>query len=109
MTPKAQPKIAVFVNHPECSVQSAHGIIRALSADYDIDCIGTKNLTPGQLGEFNLVAFPGGLGDSETYHRIIAERADVVRNYVESGGHYLGICMGAYWAGPHYFNLLKGV
>ena len=109
MTPKAQPKIAIFVNHPECSVQSAHGIIRALSADYDIDCIGTKNLTPGQLGEFNLVAFPGGLGDSETYHRIIAERADVVRNYVESGGHYLGICMGAYWAGPHYFNLLKGV
>ena len=103
------PRVAVFVNHPECSVQSAHGIIRALSANYSIECFGRDQLREQYLNKFELIAFPGGIGDSETFHRIIGDRADSVRNYVESGGRYLGICMGAYWAGPHYFNLLKGI
>ena len=103
------PRVAVFVNHPECSVQSAHGIVRALSGSYQVICIGTADLREDRLQHYDLLAVPGGIGDSETYHRIISDRADAVRDYVASGGHYLGICMGAYWAGPHYFDLLKGI
>jgi len=103
------PRVAVFVNHPECSVQSAHGIIRALSASYDIACIDQQDLRDSSLKKFDLIAFPGGIGDSETFHEIIGSRADAVRNFVNSGGYYLGICMGAYWAGSHYFDLLKGI
>jgi hypothetical protein len=29
----------------------------------------------------------------------------MVQTYVAEGGKYLGICMGAYWAGPQYFDL----
>jgi glutamine amidotransferase-like uncharacterized protein len=32
-----------------------------------------------------------------------------VADFVEQGGRYLGICMGAYWAGSHYFDILDGV
>lgn len=103
------PRVAVFVNHPECSVQSAHGIIRALSASYDIDCIDQRDLRDSSLKKFDLIAFPGGIGDSETFHEIIGSRADAVRNFVNLGGYYLGICMGAYWAGSHYFGILKGI
>ena len=28
---------------------------------------------------------------------------------MQNGGKYLGVCMGAYWASKHYFNLLNGV
>lgn len=54
--------------------------------------------------------FPGGIGDSDRYHDFFTRRqANVVADFVESGGHYLGICMGAYWAGHHYFDILDSV
>jgi len=33
----------------------------------------------------------------------------MLAEYVEAGGKYIGICMGAYWAGPWYFDLLEGI
>ncbi len=102
-------KLAVFLNHPECSVQSAHGIIRALSNDWEIDCIGRHQLRDTKLKKYDLLAVPGGLGDSDTWHEIMEPFADVVLNYLSKGKRYLGICMGAYWAGSYYLNILKGV
>lgn len=109
MTRKSQPRIAVFVNHPECSIQSAHGLIRALSLDYTVECLGIQQLTKFNLNEYDIVAFPGGIGDSNSYHKILAPGKDQILNYLEHGGHYLGICMGAYWAGPHYLDILRDV
>ena len=34
---------------------------------------------------------------------------DAVTAFVNRGGKYLGICMGAYWAGSHYLDVLDGV
>jgi len=31
-----------------------------------------------------------------------------IKNYLARGGRYLGICMGAYWAGSHYLDILNG-
>ena len=30
-------------------------------------------------------------------------------DFIDSGGYYLGICMGAYWTGSNYFDILKGI
>jgi glutamine amidotransferase-like uncharacterized protein len=56
-----------------------------------------------------MVAFPGGIGDSDSYDIILKNNKDVVVNFVARGGKYLGICMGAYWAGKDYFNILDKV
>ena len=104
-----KPTVAVFVHHPECSVHSAHGLIRALSAEYSVHCIDSRSLTSTALSRYDLVCFPGGIGDSDSWHKICESGADAVREYVATGGAYLGICMGAYWAGHHYFDIVRGI
>jgi len=99
--------IAVFVHHPECSIQSAHGIVRALALDHNVELITAKHLS--DLNGFDVLAVPGGIGDSSSYHSILAPYAEHVHDYLSQGGRYLGICMGAYWAGPHYLNLLRNI
>ncbi len=100
-----KPKVAIFVNHPQCSVQSAHGVIRSLYFDYSIDCISNNHLKDRTLAKYDMIVFPGGLGDSDTWHDIVEPYKDAVMNRIAKGGRYLGICMGAYWAGHHYFNI----
>ena len=108
----AKIKVAVLLNHPECSLQSAHGIVRVLTPLYgsaNVDCIKNTDLVLKKLSKYQLLAVPGGLGDSDTWHRICEPYKDQVQRYVKQGGHYLGICMGAYWAGPLYFDLLNHI
>ena len=104
-----RPRAAIFVNHPECSIQSAHGIIRALSPEYDIACFNVGDISDNYFRRVQLIAFPGGIGDSNSWHRLLAPTQDVIHNQMALGKYYLGICMGAYWAGPHYYNLLRGI
>lgn len=59
--------------------------------------------------DVDMVAFPGGIGDSETWHSILKPNKEKVIEFVQGGGKYLGICMGAYWAGSHYFDILDDV
>jgi len=106
----AKPKIAIFHNHPQCSIQCTHGIIRALSNDYDIDCFNKDQIRTSYFKKYKLIAFPGGIGDSDTWHKLLEPTADLIREQVLIKKiPYLGICMGAYWAGPYYYNLLDSV
>jgi glutamine amidotransferase-like uncharacterized protein len=57
----------------------------------------------------DVVVVPGGFGDSDSFDNLFKHNAESVRQFVKSGGRYLGICMGAYWAGKHYFNILDDV
>ena len=104
-----KPRVAIFIHHPECSVQSAHGILKSLSPKYEIDFFGHNEIHNTRFVKCDIIAFPGGIGDSESFHRIIGDRADVIREQVAKHRRYLGICMGAYWAGPYYFNLLQNI
>ena len=104
-----RPRVAIFVNHPECSVQSAHGIIRAISSEYDTACFTVDDIRDSYFRRYHLIAFPGGIGDSNSWHKILAPTQEVIHNQIALGKRYLGICMGAYWAGPHYYNLLKNI
>jgi hypothetical protein len=52
---------------------------------------------------------PGGLGDSDQFDNQLYRQKNIVANYVASGGRYLGICMGGYFAGHHYFDILTNI
>lgn len=102
--------VAIFLNPPECSEDSCEGIRIALESQYSIRTFGVDECNAATLATADVVAFPGGIGDASSYDQFFRRKAQsAVADYVEGGGHYLGICMGAYWAGSHYFDLLDGV
>jgi glutamine amidotransferase-like uncharacterized protein len=105
-----KPRIALFQHHPECSRECCQGMIHALSPHYDIQTFDQGQLTADLLANTDIVAFPGGIGDSDSYYRFFPRRVgNLVADFVDRGGHYLGICMGAYWAAHWYFDILDGV
>ena len=101
--------IALFVHQPRCSVQSGNGIIQALTPHYRFKIFTRHRLEDEFFDDVDMVAFPGGMGDSDSYDWMMRENASRIRNFINRGGYYLGICMGAYWAYCDYFNILHGV
>jgi len=102
-------KIALFSHHPQCSRDSTNGIIAALSGAYDVETFRVDDDFEAVLGDADIIAFPGGIGDSQSFDHLLGDKVEMIQDFVAHGGKYLGICMGAYWAGSHYFNLLDGV
>ena len=102
-------KIALFVCDPKCSVQSSNGVMNALSSHYNFKLFSKNEVENGFFDDVDMVIFPGGIGDSDSYDTILKNNKDVVVDFVTRGGKYLGICMGAYWAGKDYFDILDDV
>ena len=101
--------IALFVCDPKCSVQSTNGVMKALSGNYNFKLFSKNEVEEGFFDGVDMVVFPGGMGDSDSYNTVLKNNKDVVVDFVTRGGKYLGICMGAYWAGKDYFNILDKV
>ena len=104
-----KPTIALFIADPKCSVQSGNGIIKALGQHYNFKIFSKNEVEDNFFDGVSIIAVPGGFGDAASYQSLLKHNADSVISFVKSGGRYLGICMGAYWAGKHYFNILDSV
>ena len=105
-----KPTIAMFINDPKCSVQSGNGLLKALEDHYHFKLFSKNEMEDGFFDKnIDMVAFPGGFGDSDSFDKLLGQNGKYVRKFVKKGGKYLGICMGAFWAGKHYFNILEGV
>jgi len=106
----SKPTIALFLHHPECSQDCVDGMTQSLSKHYKIKIFGVDECNANTFKGADIIAFPGGIGDARSYDNFFRRKAqNAVADYVENGGRYLGICMGAYWAGPYYFDLLDSV
>lgn len=102
--------IGIFLHHPECSQDCVDGMTIALREQYNIKTFTEQQCNPQTLATLDAVAFPGGIGDASSYDKFFRRKAqNAVADYVANGGKYLGICMGAYWAGSYYFDILCGV
>lgn len=104
-----RPTIALFIHQPKCSVQSGNGIIRALGQHYNFKIFTRHELEDDFFDDVDLIAIPGGFGDADSYDYLMPNHEQQIRNFVAAGGHYLGICMGAYWADTDYFGLLNNI
>ena len=105
----SRKRIAIFVHQPACSVDSANGIIISLSSYYDFKLFSTDEVEDTFFNDVDAVCFPGGIGDADSFDRLLRWNFDPVKNFINGGGAYVGICMGAYWAGKHYFDILDNV
>jgi len=104
-----KPTIALFLYDPKCSVQSGNGVIKALESDYNFKIFSINPLEDNFFDDVDIVAVPGGFGDANSFDRAFKHNGKRVKEFVRNGGKYLGICMGAYWAGKHYLNMLDNV
>jgi glutamine amidotransferase-like uncharacterized protein len=101
--------IALFLHQPKCSIESGNGIINALHPHYKFKIFGKNLVEDDFFDDVDCVAFPGGVGDCDSWDSLTKSNFKLIKNYISNGGRYLGICMGAYWASNHYFNFLDNV
>ena len=104
-----KPTIALFLYDPKCSVQCGNGMIHALQSDYNFKIFSINPLEDNFFDDVDMIAVPGGIGDAASFERAFKHTKHRVKKFVQDGGKYLGICMGAYWAGQHYFDILDNV
>jgi glutamine amidotransferase-like uncharacterized protein len=102
--------IGIYKHHPYCSENSASGVSDAMDHFHTCKYFNETDITPDFLKQFDMIIFPGGIGDSNEFNNLFHwKKAATVNEYIKFGGKYLGICMGAYWAGSNYFDILTGV
>jgi glutamine amidotransferase-like uncharacterized protein len=89
-----------------CSIQGGNAIMAVLESKYKFKIFTKHSLEDDFFDDVNLVIFPGGFGNSDSFDYLLKTNGDRIKQFVHNGGKYLGICMGAYWAGSYYFNLL---
>lgn len=100
-----KPTIALFLHQPKCSVQSGNGVMNALDPHYKFKIFTKHGVEDDFFDDVDIICFPGGVGDSDSYDSLLKNHEKRIRKFVADGGYYLGICMGAYWAGHHYLNI----
>lgn len=63
-----------------------------------VDQLNAKDIEQGRLSSYKVFMVPGGR--DQPYARQLAGRANrLIQDFVSSGGFYIGICAGAYYAG----------
>lgn len=111
--PAARPSALVY-RGPATVPGCPEAVVELLSAsrwDFDIRYVGPQErlaLTPEALAGATLYAQPGGGTLSHGYKHMRRHRS-AIRDFVRSGGGYLGFCLGGYLAGATPgFALLPG-
>jgi glutamine amidotransferase-like uncharacterized protein len=96
---------------PGCSEAVAR-LLYSSQWRFDVQYVGPNEqlkLSAATLQTATLYAQPGGSGELSQAYQQLKKYAHIIRNYVASGGRYLGICMGGYLAGrTPGFQLLPG-
>jgi glutamine amidotransferase-like uncharacterized protein len=105
--PGMKKTIAIFLQHPTCSIDSVNGVIAAFAGLARIKMFTKHKVAAGFFDDVDLVVFPGGDGEATAFRSVLKPNLAEVREFMQRGGKYLGICMGAYWADAYYFNLLQ--
>ena len=101
-------RIALFINHPKCSIQSANGVMNSL-IDFRFKIFTKHEVEDNFFDDCDLICIPGGIGDADSFDNTLIHHKDKINEFVRKGNPYLGICMGAYWADSNYLDLLNQV
>ena len=83
--------------------------MKSLGNKYRFKLFSKNEIEYNFFDDVDLIVVPGGFGDSDSYDNLFKHNRKAVKDFVKNGGKYLGICMGAYWAGHHYLNIIKDI
>lgn len=97
----------ILVHDPVIELDCAHALASALKPTFKVQMLTLDTLAEG-IWDADILAVGGGIGDSDTFDTMFTkEHKDCIKQYMHSGGKYLGICMGAYWADKLYFDITE--
>lgn len=112
--PGGAPRLALVYRGPASTAGCPEAVAGALAGsrwDLDVRFVGPKEtlqLGPAVLAHAAVYAQPGG-GTLQRAYRELKGDAAAIREFVGSGGRYLGFCLGGYLAGETPgFGLLPG-
>jgi len=74
------------MHQPMCSIQSGNGIINSLKSHYDFKIFTKHELESVFFKDVDMVAFPGGFGNSDSYDYLLKINGDPIREFVNRGG-----------------------
>lgn len=95
-------KVALFNGDPTCTDATE----RVLYQKHTVDRFDKLP----SLEYYDMIVMPGGVEDADQYHEHFGRKdGNRVEHFIANGGKYLGICLGAYWAGHYYFDILDGI
>lgn len=106
MSNEHKPTIALFVHQPTCSIQSGNGIIQSLNTHYNFKLFTKHEVEKDFFNNVDAICIPGGIGEVDSFDRLFKHNKSRIRKFIHSGGKYIGICMGGYWAGSEYLDIL---
>jgi len=106
-------RVAVYRGPASCEdcSETAKQAIEKLGPQYRVDFVGTNekiDITPQTLSRYDVYVQPGGGQDIPAAYKSLGdERVEAIQRYVAGGGHYIGLCMGAYLASGSGFGLIS--
>ncbi len=94
--------VAIY-DHSDGSANGPKNLLRFLTeeAGFAARRVTPKQIQSGELEEFDVLIMPGGSASSQSSH-LQDEGHKQVREFVQTGGGYVGICAGSYLATTHY-------
>ena len=106
----AKPVMTIFVHHPQCELDCAFAMASVFEKAFTVKMITIAELNSDTLLNTDILAIGGGIGDADDFDNIFTlGHKLLIHKYLHDGGKYLGICMGAYWAGSNYFDILGDI
>ena len=101
-------RIAIYQQEPIFAADCALAIKSILQKEYkNVTIITHKTCNKSLLKNIDCVVFPGGIGDVDNFDVLLKNKKRLIHDYVQQGGRYMGICMGAYVTTELYFDILN--
>lgn len=96
-------RIAIYERSDTQFANGPENLRRFLTHDngFDVARVAAADIRDGALDEFDVLIMPGGLGSGQAKDLGVSGK-ERVREFVRTGGGYVGICAGAYLASSHY-------
>lgn len=97
---ETKPTIALY-DGPGAGSAKQGQLFERILPQCQVERIGPQDVHDGALRQFDLVLFPGGSGSGQG-NALDQSGRMAVRDFVKSGGGYVGVCAGAYLALHNY-------
>jgi len=99
-----KPKIALYKGP---GAELVNDVAKAIQSKFPFRLLGSSEIRAGLLEEFNLLIMPGGY--TARYLPALRPKgcAAITHFLTDQGGCYLGICAGAYLAGPEQLGICQ--
>lgn len=97
-------RVAIYDHSPDTDpARGPQNLAQFLTPEHGFECqrLRPEDVRAGQLGSFEVLVMPGGSGSKQA-EMLQTSGCAAIRDFVDAGGGYVGICAGSYLASAQY-------